>query len=57
MRYDTAHGFTHKDIIHANGRKDKIPLFIADFKEALDFSDKDLKNNWQIYCEQFLKEA
>jgi hypothetical protein len=56
VRYDTAHGFAHKDIIYANGTKEKIPLYISDFKEALTFSDKDLKANWQIYREQFLKE-
>jgi hypothetical protein len=54
VRYDTAHGFAHKDIMHANGAKDKIPLYISDFKEALNFSDKDLKANWRIYREQFL---
>lgn len=57
VRYDTSHGFTHKDIIHYNGKKEKIPLFISDFKEALSFSDRDLKTNWRIYREQFLKEA
>ena len=56
VRYDTAHGFAHKDIIHAKGVKEKTPLYISDFKEALNFSDKDLKTNWQIYREQFFKE-
>ena len=57
VRYDTAHRFAHKDIIHADGTKEKIPLYISDFKEALTFSDKDLKANWRIYIEQFLKEV
>jgi len=57
IRYDTAHGFTHRDIIHADGTKEKIPLPISDFKEALTFSDKDLKTNFKIYREQFLKEV
>ena len=57
VRYDTAHGFSHRDIIHSDGSKDKTPLSISDFKEALTFSDKDLKTNWRIYREQFLKEA
>jgi len=52
VRYDTAHRFAHKDIIHVDGTKEKIPLNISDFsvidrsasggKEALTFSDKDL---------------
>lgn len=57
VRYDTAHGFAHKDIIYANGTKEKIPLYISDFREALTFSDKDLKANWRIYREQFLSET
>jgi len=57
VRYDTAHRFTHKDIFHPDGSKEKIPLFISDFKEALTFSDKDLKTNWKIYREQFLREV
>jgi hypothetical protein len=56
VRYDNAHGFVHKDVIHADGTQDKIPLFISDFKEALSFSDKDLKANWRLYRKQFLSE-
>lgn len=57
VRYDTAHEFSHRDIIHPDGTKEKTPLFISDFKEALTFSDKDLKTNWRIYREQFFKEV
>ncbi|MEK6728386.1 MAG: hypothetical protein AABY28_06990 [Candidatus Omnitrophota bacterium] len=57
VRYDTAHGFTHRDIIHPDGAKDKTPLPISGFKEALTFSDRDLKTNWRIYKIQFLKEV
>jgi hypothetical protein len=57
VRYDTAHRFVHKDIIHANGTSEKLPLHISNFKEALNFSDKDLKANWRMYREQFLKEV
>ena len=27
VRYDTSHGFAHKDLIHYQGRVDKQPLF------------------------------
>lgn len=57
VRYDTAHGFAHKDIVHSDGSIEKIPLYISSFKEALTFSDRDLKTNWRIYREEFLKEA
>lgn len=57
VRYDTTHGFAHKDIIHSNGSKEKIPLYFLNFKSALNFIDRDLKSSWSFYREQFLKEA
>ena len=57
VRYDTAHGFAHRDFIHADGRIEKTPLFLHDYNEALIFSEEDLKNNWEMYRERFLKEA
>ena len=29
IRYDTSHGFAHKDIIHYNGDQEKQPLYFA----------------------------
>lgn len=57
VRYDTAHGFAHRDIIHPNGHTDKTPLIFEDFNEALDFAEFDLKSNWEVYRERFLKEV
>jgi hypothetical protein len=31
VRYDTAHGFAHKDLIHPSGREDKQPLYFPDY--------------------------
>ena len=56
VRYDTAHRFAHKDVIHADGTREKTPLYVSDFKDALTFSDRDLKANWRAYREQFLSE-
>jgi len=56
IRYDTAHGFTHKDILHKGGRAEKEPLFVNDYNEALTFAETDIKTNWQIYRDKFLKE-
>jgi hypothetical protein len=47
VRYDTHHGFAHKDIIHPNGRKDKLPLLLRDYNAAFTFSVDDLKASWQ----------
>ncbi|MBU0693999.1 MAG: hypothetical protein KKC11_04950 [Candidatus Omnitrophica bacterium] len=57
IRYDTSHGFAHRDFIHPSGRIDKTPLFLQDYNEALIFAENDLKNNWELYREKFLKEV
>ena len=57
VRYDTAHGFAHRDLVHADGRTEKLPLPIQDFNEALTFAELDLDENWMTYRERFLKEA
>ena len=49
IRYDTRHGFAHKDVIHPNGKKDKQPLFIQDYNAAFTFAMDDLKTSWAWY--------
>ncbi|OIO72863.1 MAG: hypothetical protein AUJ85_09155 [Elusimicrobia bacterium CG1_02_37_114] len=57
VRYDTAHGFAHRDIIHFDGRIEKIPLFLNNYNETLNFADTDIKMNWQLYLKRFLEEV
>lgn len=57
VRYDSSHGYSHKDIIHADGRREKVPLGISDYNEALTFAQIDLDTNWQIYKKRFYKEV
>lgn len=57
VRYDTAHGFAHRDFIRFNEKIDKTTLFLQDYNEALIFAEEDLKNNWELYREKFLKET
>jgi hypothetical protein len=54
-RYDTAHGYAHKDLINPDGTKEKIFIGIADFNEALTLADKDINENWERYKERFLR--
>ena len=56
-RYDTAHGFAHRDVIHPDGRVDKTPMGLADWNQALTSASDDLKTNWPWYRERFLQEA
>jgi len=55
VRYDTAHGFSHRDQYDNRGRAIKTPLFAFNFNQALTFAEADLKANWTIYRERFLK--
>lgn len=57
IRYDTAHNFAHQDIYHIDGKSDKLPLGIADYNMAMTFAEEQLKSNWQVYIERFLKEV
>lgn len=55
IRYDTRHGFAHRDLLDVKGNKRKTPMFTQDFSEALTFADYDIQSNWRIYKERFLK--
>ncbi|MEW6419912.1 MAG: hypothetical protein AB1480_17660 [Nitrospirota bacterium] len=56
-RYDTAHGFAHRDILNVKGKVKKTPLFNQDFNDALTFAENDLKDNWESYKKRFLEES
>ena len=55
VRYDTRHGFAHRDILDKKGRKQKTPIFAKDYNEALTFAEYDIRSNWRIYKQQFLR--
>ena len=56
VRYDSSHGFAHKDIIHYNGKTEKQPLNFANYNIAFTFAIQDLKLLWQWYRIGFEKE-
>lgn len=56
VRYDTAHGFAHRDLLSLNGSVKKTPLFNQDYNDALLFAESDLKYNWDNYKKSFLEE-
>ncbi|MBE0427561.1 MAG: hypothetical protein IBX72_13075 [Nitrospirae bacterium] len=53
VRYDTAHGFAHRDLMNIHGRVDKTPLFNQDYNDALTFAENDLKTNWEYYKKRY----
>jgi hypothetical protein len=59
VRYDTAHNFAHRDVLHPSGKTEKTELAIQDYNEALTFAINDLADNWENYrrrYEQWLKQ-
>ena len=57
VRYDTAHGFAHRDLCHGDGSVEKIPLHVSSLNEALTVAENDLRANWVRYRGQFVQEA
>jgi hypothetical protein len=56
VRYDTAHGYFHKDLMHFNQQSEKIRLEEKGFNDALNSAEKDIKANWQKYKDHFIRE-
>ena len=56
VRYDTAHGFAHRDLMSRHGEVEKTPLFNQDTNDALTFAESDLKTNWLSYRNRFREE-
>lgn len=55
VRYDSAHGQPHRDILDAAGQviaKEWLPF---DFKRASDYAHTDIRANWRQYREDFLR--
>ena len=55
-RYDTSHGFAHRDIMTSKGSVVKTPLFTLDCNDALTFAESDLKLNWEHYKKKYMEE-
>ena len=53
VRFDTGHGFAHRDSFDHRGNRQKTPLFTRDYNEALTFAEFDIKANWRIYKRAF----
>lgn len=56
IRYDTSHGYAHRDVLHPDGLLNKTPLYVYDYNEALTYAEADIKSNWELYRERYLRE-
>ncbi len=59
VRYDTAHGFAHRDMLRPGKETEKTALSFQEYGAALTFAINDLAQNWERYrlrYEKWLKE-
>jgi hypothetical protein len=56
VRYDTAHGFPHRDTLHPNGTEDKAEFPEADRADVLTMGEQDIKINWRKHRERYVRE-
>ena len=57
VRYDNAHGFCHRDTIHADGSQDKTPVYYGDANDTFTRAIDDLSRNWETHRSRFLGES
>ena len=53
VRYDTAHGFAHRDLLHPLHPAEKKEMPVKDFNAGLTFAMQDLAENWEKYRERY----
>ncbi len=56
VRYDTAHGRPHKDVLHPDGAESKEEFLNYTNAEVLTFGQNDIRKNWKQYRERYEKE-
>jgi len=55
-RYDTTHRFVHRDDLKPDGSQIKSPpMAFADYGDALNYAIRDLRLNYQLYIERYLR--
>ena len=57
VRYDNAHGFCHRDVLHPDGSQDKTPVMSGGANETFTFAIDELRANWEAHTTRFLREA
>jgi len=56
VRYDSAHGRPHKDVLHPDGTQTKEEFPYYTNAEVLTLGQNDIRKNWKRYREQYEKE-
>jgi len=55
VRYDTAHGFFHRDVLYPNGEQVKQSINIENLNNAVLYAEQDLKDRWEFYKNRYIK--
>lgn len=53
VRYDTFHGFAHRDVLHPFDESTKTEMPVRDHNEGLTFAIRDLSENWEAYRRRY----
>lgn len=53
VRYDTAHGYAHRDLLHPSGEVEKSDLQEDDYNRAFNFAIGDLRRHWREYYRRY----
>jgi hypothetical protein len=54
VRYDSTHGFGHRDLLHPDGSETKTTFRDWDYAQVLTYGERDLKQNWKIYRQNYM---
>ena len=57
VRYDTAHGFAHKDILSPTGETEKKISVSFSYNDAFTNAELDIKVSWQRYKDEYLRKV
>jgi hypothetical protein len=47
VRFDNAHGFSHRDTIHPEGTKEKTRIYVGDLNATFTFAIAEIKAKWR----------
>jgi hypothetical protein len=56
VRYDNAHGFCHRDTLHADGSQHKTAVYFGDANQTFTQAVEDLQATWEAHRARFLRE-
>ena len=56
VRYDNAHGFCHRDDLHADGSQSKAAVYVGDVNTTFTYAIQDLRTNWVAHRSRYLSE-